>query len=1376
MKKNIYYFLFLLNSFVFSCIYLKGQSYLVHKYLKEDGLPSNIVFDVCQDKNANMWFSTKSGITRYDGTEWTYFKQNNPSAKKEYKFISKDSDGNIWAISDNSGLAISEFDGNSWSEIFVSDAVEFHTGIITSFILLEKNGKKLPLYASDAGGLFILYNKELNSVQKLSKQRINSLKIFNSVCYIVTDKLVYTTSDGQKFPVLNLSQKLPANFSIKDISVDKSGKIYFLGDGEIAEITDTKMLVHKLGYSPEKIFIDDYYGSLVLGGSGVILLWDKISKNSKRISSENGLSADGANEVFADMEKNLWIAGNKGVNKIAGFRFSNYTQTQDLLNDKVSSLISFEGEIFAGHPEGISILQGLQISNIKFPITNRRISKSSEYTNLYKTSNGIIVSSSAYGFGYLKNYKIQWINTSSHKNEKAVAVSEDNSGKIYCVTDASLYEMNGFNLIKIPFPENFDGIKINNITADRGNIYIATNGDGIICFNKDNKWQQIFSKDVYSNNIVYTVVVIGNILFAGTAEGIASIQGNDLQSFEIGGKNLQEAVYALFPDKNNTLWIGTGSGVYKYNGTKMMNYGPRQGLAGLEIGVNSIIQNSENILIGTDNGLSVYSSEFDYNNFLGPIVSIESIEAGGKRISVFENNSVSFSNNNLIFKINVGSFIDEKLNRYSVKLDGYDNKWIENIPANQKLLQYSNLPPGKYKLLVKAKDALGNWSSPIATGTINIKIPFYKETWFFLSLIILTGIIIFSMVIYFERARYAGKLETEVAERTKQVEDSRKRYHLMFENNQAVLLIVDGKTGDIVDVNNSAKGFYGKDFTKSVKIKFNELNADIANIKNEKISLAKSYYTIKHKAKNGIIKDVEVYISRFASEEEDLFFIIIHDITEKRQSEVQIKKLTAAVEQSSHIIFITNTEGAIEYVNPTFCSITGFSKKEALGNNPRILKSGKRNNEEYKRMWDTISAGNNWSGEFLNRKKNGEYIWVSALVTPVRTGGNRISHYLAVEEDITEKKKAQEELVKSEAKIKAILNAIPDLMMQITVDGRLAGCHYCEDIMQISDLTDNIGRNIEDVFPKEFANILLDKVIQTVKLNKLQKFDHKFGVNGSEKYYECRLIRNDEKTVLVILRDVTQQKLYEKDIILAKEEAEKSDKLKTEFLAQMSHEIRTPVNSIVNFAELIRENLAEKLSPHVFERISYIEQSSKRLIKTIDSIIEIAKIQSGLYQAEFSDFNIVTCLTTVINELEQTAADKNIVLWYTAKYENINVYADYNSVRSIFYHLLDNAIKFTNAGKVKVNLDILNDSEVRIDFIDTGAGISEEFFAKIFNAFSQENTGYSRNFEGNGLGLALVKSYCEMNNIRIEFTSEKGTGSTFSVYFTKMQKKIKPII
>jgi len=1361
---------------MFSPIYLQAQTYLVHKYLKEDGLPSNIVFDVCQDKNANMWFSTKSGITKYDGTEWTYFKQNNPSAKKEYKFISNDSNGNIWAISDNDNLSVSNYNGNSWNEIFSSDTLEFYTGAVTSFVLFETDEKTIPIYASDGGGLFVLSDNNLNLVQKLSKIRINSLKIFNRICYIVTEKLVYTTSDGNTFPVLNISEKLPANFKIKDISIDAKGRIYFLGESEIAEISDTKMIIHKLGYSPEKIFIDDFFGSLVLGGSDAIILWDKEDKNIKRLSSDNGLSADRANEVFADMEKNLWIAGNKGVNKVASFRFSNYTQMQNLLNDKVTSLISFEGKIFAGHPEGISVLHGSKISSIKFPITNLRISKSSEYANLYKTSNGIIVSSSANGFGYLNNDKIQWINPAEHKNEKAVAVSEDNSGKIYCVTDASLYEINGFNLIKIPLPENFDGIKINNITADKGNIYIATNGDGIIRFNRDNKWQQIFSKEVYSNNTVYTVVVIGNILFAGTAEGIASIQGNDLQSFEIGGKNLQEAVYALFPDKNNTLWIGTSSGVYKYNGTKMTNYGPRQGLAGLEIGVNSIIQSSENILIGTDNGLSVYSLEFDYNNFSGPIVSIESVEAGGKRISIFENNSVSFNNNNLIFKVNIGSFVDERLNRYSVKLDGYDSEWIENIPANQKFLQYSNLPPGKYKLLVKAKDAIGNWSSPIATGTINIKIPFYKETWFFLSLIILTGIIIFSLVIYFERARYAGKLETEVAERTKQVEDSRKRYHLMFENNQAVLLIVDGKTDDIVDANNSAKEFYGKDFNKNVKIKFSELNADVENIKNHKISLEKIYYTIKHKAKNGIIKDVEIYISRFSSEAEDLFFIIIHDITEKLQSEKQLKKLTAAVEQSSHIIFITNTDGIIEYVNPTFCSKTGFLKEEALGNNPRILKSGKRNNEDYKKMWNTISAGNIWSGEFLNKTKNGEFIWVSALVTPVRTTDNRISHFLAIEEDITEKKNAQEDLIKSEAKIKAILNAIPDPLMQVSIDGRLKGCHYCEDIMHFSDIADNIGKNIKEVFPHGFADLLFDNVMKMVKLNKLMKFDYKFGLNGTEKYYECRLIRNDEKTVLVILRDVTQQKLYEKDIILAKEEAEKSDKLKTEFLAQMSHEIRTPVNSIVNFAELIRENLADKLSPHVFERISYIEQSSKRLIKTIDSIVEIAKIQSGLYQAEFSDFNIVNCLTTVINELEQTAADKNIVLWYTAKYENINVYADYNSVRSIFYHLLDNAIKFTNTGKVKVNLDIINEAEVRIDFIDTGAGISEEFFAKIFNVFSQENTGYSRNFEGNGLGLALVKSYCEMNNTRIEFASEKGTGSTFSVYFTKMQKKIKPII
>ena len=137
------------------------------------------------------------------------------------------------------------------------------------------------------------------------------------------------------------------------------------------------------------------------------------------------------------------------------------------------------------------------------------------------------------------------------------------------------------------------------------------------------------------------------------------------------------------------------------------------------------------------------------------------------------------------------------------------------------------------------------------------------------------------------------------------------------------------------------------------------------------------------------------------------------DVTELRVKEAEIRKLSRAVEQSPVSIIITDTTGNIEYVNPKFCSVTGYSAKEVKGKNPRILKSGEKSPEEYKELWDSITAGKEWQGEFHNKKKNKELFWESALITPIKNDKEEITNYLAIKQDITEQKFNDEKLKQS---------------------------------------------------------------------------------------------------------------------------------------------------------------------------------------------------------------------------------------------------------------------------------------------------------------------------------------------------------------------------
>ncbi len=145
--------------------------------------------------------------------------------------------------------------------------------------------------------------------------------------------------------------------------------------------------------------------------------------------------------------------------------------------------------------------------------------------------------------------------------------------------------------------------------------------------------------------------------------------------------------------------------------------------------------------------------------------------------------------------------------------------------------------------------------------------------------------------------------------------------------------------------------------------------------------------------------------------------VAFDDITERRRGEEDVRKLSRAVEQSPSIITITDAEGNIEYVNPKFTQVTGYAFEEVIGKNPRILKSGETPPEEYKRLWAAITSGREWRGEFHNKKKNGELYWASASILPIRDREGLITHFLGVEEDITERRRAEEALRESEASL-----------------------------------------------------------------------------------------------------------------------------------------------------------------------------------------------------------------------------------------------------------------------------------------------------------------------------------------------------------------------
>lgn len=238
------------------------------------------------------------------------------------------------------------------------------------------------------------------------------------------------------------------------------------------------------------------------------------------------------------------------------------------------------------------------------------------------------------------------------------------------------------------------------------------------------------------------------------------------------------------------------------------------------------------------------------------------------------------------------------------------------------------------------------------------------------------------------------------------------------------------------------------------------------------------------------------------------------------------------------------------------------------------------------------------------------------------------------------------------------------------------------------------------------------------------------------------------------------------ELELANQASEKFEMLKNHFLLQMSHEIRTPFNIILGGIHLLRSGSIKIDETETKEIFDMIDSGGNRIIRTVDEIMEMAKIKSGNYEVRHEALKLEDdILKPVIATYSDLATQKGIDIFYEKTTEKNEIICDKITTYQIFQEVIDNAVKFTKKGFVKVRKFINEDGRLAVSITDTGIGISLDYLEHLFEPFSQEDTGYSRKFEGNGLALALVKRYSELNNIFIDVNSEKNVGTTFKFVF-----------
>lgn len=259
--------------------------------------------------------------------------------------------------------------------------------------------------------------------------------------------------------------------------------------------------------------------------------------------------------------------------------------------------------------------------------------------------------------------------------------------------------------------------------------------------------------------------------------------------------------------------------------------------------------------------------------------------------------------------------------------------------------------------------------------------------------------------------------------------------------------------------------------------------------------------------------------------------------------------------------------------------------------------------------------------------------------------------------------------------------------------------------------------------------------------------------------------KNPKHCIIQVL-DITEIIKVQQELAAALEKANESNRLKSAFLAQMSHEIRTPLNVILPAIPILVDAIGEEDKDNLMI-LNSVGSASRRLQRTIDMILDMSAVQSGNYKPDFEQIDLAKDLHRLTDEFKLLADNKGLRLEFSNNSTNTVITIDKYTVDQIFQNLLANSIKYTNKGFVKIVIADVSDEHLQVLVKDSGIGMNQEFMKNIFSPFSQEDVGQRREYEGNGLGLALVKKYSELNNATLRVKSKKGVGSIFSVTFNR---------
>jgi PAS domain S-box-containing protein len=524
---------------------------------------------------------------------------------------------------------------------------------------------------------------------------------------------------------------------------------------------------------------------------------------------------------------------------------------------------------------------------------------------------------------------------------------------------------------------------------------------------------------------------------------------------------------------------------------------------------------------------------------------------------------------------------------------------------------------------------------------------------------------------------------------------------------------------------------------------------------------------------------------------ENVFLVIscLRSINEMRF----IANRTAALEtsdQNSRQLFdeapigmaVVGLDASFRQANARFSAMVGYSEEELFSRTPLDLTHPDDVDETKRLVREMLSGTERCSVEKRYIRKNGEILWVTRTACIIRDKTGKPAHFLIMVEDITERKRAEAALRESKRNLEAALEAnqlimdnSQDVICTIDESGRFVTVNEASEALWGFAPQELIGRRYMELVHEDDRLATEKAATHIFETGRVADFVNRYVRKDGAVVHVLWSVSwsAGKKMMFCVAHDVTERTRIEAALRDAKEEADRANRAKSEFLSRMSHELRTPLNAILGFGQLLeRQNPTDQQR----SRVLHIISAGRHLLNLINEVLDISRIEAGHLQLSVEPVAVAVVLEEALDLMRPLAADRSMELSVDARLESdLHVLADGQRLKQVLLNLLTNAVKYTHiGGHVTVSVDTSDSSRLRLIVTDNGAGIAPENLSRLFTPFDRLGVEVS-GVEGTGLGLALCQRLTRAMGGEIGVTSGVGKGSAFWIELPAANSPLKQL-